>query len=67
MKIKTTSVSVTCPFSLKDEKVFVRYMEDNGKCLVASVLGCEKNYHNCPECSECSKKVESIFTASSKA
>ncbi len=67
MKIKTTSVSVNCPFSLKNETAFVRYIEDGGKLLMVSALGCDKNYHACSECSKCLEESRSIFIASFNA
>lgn len=56
-----------CPFSNKNEKVWVRYMESDGKCLIKKGLGCEKNFHDCKKCDKCLEKAEQMFTETFQA
>ena len=59
--IRAQSLSMLCPFSHKTEQVHVRALAYKDQLLEVAVQGCEKNYHNCPECQECTTVVDELF------
>ena len=55
--------TVKCPLDPRTpQKVYIYYTLTNGVISNIKFNGCDRNYHNCTVCLECSKKHLDTFT-----
>lgn len=62
--LKIAKVSVYCPFSFKNEIVFIHYILKDNKLYFSAANGCESKLHACPECNGCLADSLEKFKAS---